>query len=94
MLHGEGEAPRSATPEICMQILRMNLEAPSMLRIIPLQDWMAIDGNLRRPDPREEQINVPADPHHYWRYRMHITLDRLLEASDFNCAVSELIATT
>jgi len=24
-------------------------------------------------NPHDERINVPANPHHYWRYRMHLT---------------------
>jgi len=84
MLGLEGEAPKTAEPWICREILRMNLDTPSMLCIIPLQDWMAMDGDIRRADPREEQINVPANPHHYWRYRMHMTLDQLLSADVLN----------
>ena len=45
-----------------------------MLTILPLQDWLAVDPLRRRPDPREDQINIPANPRHYWRYRMHLQL--------------------
>ncbi len=55
-----------------------------MLCILPLQDWLSIHGVLRRDNPREEQINVPANPRHYWRYRMHISMEKLLEAGEFN----------
>lgn len=90
MLHHEGKAPGFAEPWICREILEMTLEAPSMLCILPLQDWLSIDKNLRRQDPREEQINVPADSRHYWRYRMHLTLERLLDADEFNQGVKKL----
>ena len=73
-------------------ILRQHMVSPSMLCILPLQDWLAIDGNLRRKDPSEEQINIPANPRHYWRYRMHLTLDTLLSAFDFNSRVKALTA--
>lgn len=55
-----------------------------MLAILPLQDWLSMDGKLRRENPQEERINVPANSRHYWRYRMHLTLEELLEQEDFN----------
>ena len=55
-----------------------------MLCILPLQDWLSIDGVLRRQDPREELINIPANPRHYWRYRMHLTLEDLNGQKEFN----------
>lgn len=90
LLEQSGDAPMEATPEICCMILRQHMLSPSMLCILPIQDWLAIDGHLRRKDPREEQINIPANPHHYWRYRMHLTLDKLLEANEFNSRVKGL----
>ncbi len=90
MLHHEGDAPREAEPWICREIILQNLESPSMLCILPIQDWLSIDKNLRRKNPSEEQINVPADSRHYWRYRMHLTLEKLLEAEDFNRQISQL----
>ncbi len=55
-----------------------------MLVILPLQDWLAEDGELRREVPQEERINVPSIPRYYWRYRMHLTLEQLLGEQDFN----------
>ena len=55
-----------------------------MLCILPLQDWLSIDGKLRRENPLEEQINVPANSRHYWRYRMHLTVEDLLKAGEYN----------
>jgi 4-alpha-glucanotransferase len=43
-----------------------------------------MDESLRRTNPEDERINIPADPKHYWRYRMHLTLETLLKASTFN----------
>lgn len=92
VLGGWGPAPAEATPQLCEQIISRHLASPSLLCILPLQDWLAIDGTLRHPDPAAERINVPADPHHYWRYRMHITLDALLANTAFNEKLSGLIA--
>ena len=63
-----------------------------MLAIFPLQDWLALDGRLRRPDRNEERINEPADPHHHWRFRLHLDIDTLLrEASSLNATICGLI---
>ncbi|MCM1254546.1 MAG: 4-alpha-glucanotransferase [Duncaniella sp.] len=84
VLREPGEAPQYAEPWICDRIIRFHLESPSMLCILPLQDWLSIDGVLRRRDPREELINIPANPRHYWRYRMHLDLEYLKDQKEFN----------
>lgn len=86
-----GPAPQYAEPWICDRIVRMHLQSPSMLCILPLQDWLSIDGVLRRQDPREELINIPANPRHYWRYRMHLTLEDLNGQKEFNNRLREEI---
>ncbi len=65
-----------------------------MLCILPLQDWLSVDGSIRREDPREEQINVPANSRHYWRYRMHLPIEDLLAHTDFNNYIKEKIDNT
>ena len=72
----------------------MHLDSPSLLAILPLQDWLAIDGNLRNPDPDSERINDPSDNPHYWRYRMHLTLEELLEATGLNTAIRGMAETS
>ena len=84
VLHQQGEAPYFAEPWVCDRIVDLHLQSPSMLCILPLQDWLSIDGSLRRQNPRDEQINVPANSRHYWRYRMHITLEELAANTEFN----------
>ena len=91
MLRQRGKAPHDCEAWICESIVRLHLESPAMLTILPLQDWMAIDEHLRYADPHFERINVPANPFNYWRYRMHLTLEELLEADDFNRQVSRLV---
>lgn len=87
----EGEPPADCPPEVCEQMLRRQLEAGSVLTIVPLQEWLAIDGSLRRDDPAAERINVPANSDQYWRYRMHLTLEQLLAARGFNRRLREMI---
>jgi 4-alpha-glucanotransferase len=92
LLHQRGKAPDACEAWICENIVRQHLDSPAMLTILPLQDWMAIDEHLRYADFNAERINVPANPLNYWRYRMHLTLEELLEAEDFNRQVSRLVA--
>lgn len=91
VLHEFGQAPYYAEPWICDKILWLQLASPSMLCIIPLQDWLSADGDLRRENPQEEQINVPANPKHYWRYRMHLTVEQLAREENFNSALRDKI---
>lgn len=60
-----------------------HLYSPAMWSIFQLQDLLGISASLRRENPHEERINIPADPKHYWRYRMHITLEQLINESEF-----------
>ncbi|MCI9285925.1 MAG: 4-alpha-glucanotransferase [Muribaculaceae bacterium] len=91
VLREPGEAPQYAEPWICERIINLHLKSPSMLCILPLQDWLSTDGVLRRQDPREELINIPANPRHYWRYRMHLTLEQLCDEKDFNTSIRDSI---
>ncbi|MCM1517799.1 MAG: 4-alpha-glucanotransferase [Pseudoflavonifractor sp.] len=92
VLHVGGAAPYFAEPWICDKIVDLQLKSPSMLAILPLQDWLSINGDIRRENPQEEQINVPANPRHYWRYRMHLTIEDLLGKDQFNSYLHDKIA--
>ena len=86
-----GEAPDECTAEIVAQIISNHLKTRSMLTIIPLPDWFAMDDSIKRKDIESERINVPANSTHYWRYRMHITLEQLLQADNLNNKIVSLI---
>ena len=85
-----GEAPRELSPELAESIVNQHLYSPAMWVILPLQDWLAVDGRLRRQDPNAERINVPASPKHFWNYRMHLTLESLLKEDAFNDKIKAL----
>lgn len=84
VLHREGLAPEVCTPEIARQIIEEHLQSSAMWVILPWQDWLSIDEKLQNPDFRSERINVPANQTHYWRYRMHMTLEELIEEKAFS----------
>ena len=92
ILGNSGEAPYYCEPWICRQILDQHLWSPAMLTVLPLQDWLSMDGALRRVNPQDERINVPANSRHYWRYRMHLTVEQLQAATEFNETLSGMIA--
>lgn len=94
ILEQQGVAPDECTPEICNLIIKNHLNAPSMLTVIPLQDWLSIDGNIRRENAQEERINIPSIPRHYWRYRMHLTLEELINSNNLNDNIRSLIETS
>ena len=85
-----GAAPRVATPEIVEAVVRQHLASPAMWSVFQLQDLLGMDGDLRRADVDAERINVPAIPNFYWRYRLHLDLQKLLRAKKFNSHLSEL----
>ena len=92
ILGNHGDAPYFCEPWICRQILDQHLWSPAMLTVLPLQDWLSMDGALRRLNPNDERINVPANSRHYWRYRMHLTVEQLADAKEFNATLTDMIA--
>ena len=91
MLYRGGEAPHPLTGWLAKEIISRHLTSPSMLCVISLQDWLAIDEKLRLPDANAERINIPANPRHYWRYRMHLTIEQLMAEQRFNDNIADLI---
>ncbi len=90
-LQGHGDAPPHCDPGISQAIVRQHLASPAMWSIFQLQDLLGMDGQLRRKDVDAERINVPANPKNYWRYRMHLTLEALQQAEEFNAALNQAI---
>ncbi|MBC7937382.1 MAG: 4-alpha-glucanotransferase [Rhizobacter sp.] len=87
-----GDAPFYAEPWICRDIVKQHLQSPAMWAVFLLQDLLAMDEGLRKEDPRAERINNPADPDHYWNYRMHITLEQLAEQPGFVVTLKHMVA--
>ncbi len=89
-----GDAPQSGESEICKNIIENHLYSPAMLVILPIQDWLSIDATLRRNNPGDERINIPSNPRHYWQYRLHLNLEDLIDSTDFNNRIKDMICKT
>jgi 4-alpha-glucanotransferase len=86
-----GEAPTQGEPWVVSAVIRQHLASPAMWSIFQLQDLLGMDESLRRGDFAAERINVPAIPNYYWRYRMHLTLERLQKSDPFNAELRRLL---
>ncbi len=93
MGHG-GDAPYFCEAWIVREIIVQHLYSPCMWVVFPIQDLLGMDTKLRRENAKAEQINVPANPNHYWRYRLHLNIEDLLLADDFNTDLAELVASS
>ncbi len=79
-----GNEPYFCDAWVNKAIVLQHLFSPAMWSVFQLQDILGINAKIRRANPHDERINVPANPKHYWRYRMHLTLENLLQQTDFN----------
>jgi len=86
-----GKAPTDDDPRMVEAVISQHLASPAMWSIFQLQDLFGMDGGLRRKDPSGERINVPANPHHYWRYRIHLPLEQLPKETAFNSRLRSLL---
>jgi 4-alpha-glucanotransferase len=86
-----GTPPEHCEPWINEAIVQQHLASPAMWSVFQVQDLLGLDEQLRRPNPNEERINVPANPKNQWRYRMHLTLEFLKEALLFNNKLKDLV---
>ena len=91
MLQKEGRAPEQLPAHLAEEIIARHLYCPSMLCLLSLQDWLAMDSQLRRKNPQDERINVPSDPYNRWQYRMHLTIEELLAATKYNAKLRTMI---
>jgi 4-alpha-glucanotransferase len=89
-----GKAPQHCEAGISQAIVLQHLASPAMWSIFQLQDLLGINEALRRADPHAERINIPANPRHYWRYRMHLSLETLPQADAFNQQLKACIQQT
>lgn len=92
MLYRQGPAPHPLPGWLASDIISRHLTSPSMLCILSIQDWLATDEALRLPDADAERINIPANPKHYWRYRMYLNIEDLAADKRFVQNITEMIS--
>ncbi len=90
-LHWQGIVPMACESSIVETIINDHVASPSMLAIFPIQDLLGMDDTLRKGDASSEQINEPSNPKHYWRYRFHMPIEKLLEAEALNTKIFNLV---
>ena len=91
ILYKGGAAPHPMPGWLAEDIVSRHVNSNSMLCILSIQDWMAMDEELRNADKDAERINIPANPKHYWRYRMHVSIEELMKNNKFNGKMIEVI---
>jgi len=94
VLNFEGPVPATCEPYVAERVIRQHLEWPGMWTVFPIQDLLALSEKLRRDNPAEERINVPANPQHYWQYRLHLNLEQLMAEEGFNRMLMHLLHST
>jgi 4-alpha-glucanotransferase len=91
MLGHYGLAPYYCEGWINKEIVLQHLYSPAMLAIFQLQDLLGMDDTIRRENPKEERINIPSEPNHYWHYRMNLDLEKLIKEKNFNKNLKQYI---
>jgi 4-alpha-glucanotransferase len=91
VLGESGDAPFFCEPWVNRAIVLQHLYSPAMWSIFQLQDLLGMNDELRRQDPHEERINQPANPNHFWNYRMHLNLEQLIKEDAFNKELKDYI---
>ena len=91
MLHHTDNPSYFCEPWVCEEIVAQHLDSSSQWVILPIQDYMAMDGDFRWDNTHGEQINEPADPQWRWKYRMHQSLESLLNNEFLNKKLKELV---
>ncbi|MCU7614125.1 4-alpha-glucanotransferase [Chryseobacterium sp. GMJ5] len=86
-----GNAPQDLNPFLAEIIMKQHLYNDAMLAVFPLQEFLSTDENLANPNVENERINNPAVFPHYWRYRMHLNIENLMENTSFNHKISDWI---
>ena len=94
ILHFSGVPPYYCEDWVVKKIFEQHLYSPAMWAIFQLQDFFALDPQLRVENPNSERINNPANAKHYWRYRIHLNLEDLIKNDPFNQLIKALLKYT
>ena len=92
----EGTLPLFCEPYIVEKLLGLHFASPAMWVVVAIQDFFSLDFQLRSyiPNPIDERVNIPAVRHHYWRYRIPVPLEQLLDNSEWIEQIHGLLENT
>lgn len=76
--------------EIFERVVENHLKTKSMLCILPLQDWLYMSDVSNQVDCKDEQINIPSNPRHYWKYKMNASVEELKKNKLINDKIKQL----
>ena len=91
MLHHTDNPPYFCEPWVCREIVEQHMNSSSQWVILPIQDYIAMDGDFRWDNTADEQINEPADPKWRWKYRMHQSVEALLKNEKLTLTINNMI---
>lgn len=91
ILNQQGAAPKTCEAWISSAIVLQHLYSSAMWCVFQLQDILGMNEDIRRENPKEERINIPADHKHYWQYRMHLTLESLISNKNFSEEIKDYL---
>ncbi|MDR2465476.1 MAG: 4-alpha-glucanotransferase [Streptococcaceae bacterium] len=78
-----GEVPETATTDVMQEIIYRHMDCNAMLTVFTIQDLFGVHESTRVEDPRSEKINDTSKPFHYWRYRVHLTNEEMMEKKEW-----------
>ena len=91
VLQCSGNAPEEMSGAIATAVIRSHMESPSLLALFAWQDLLAMDERIRRDNPDDERVNVPSNRYHVWNYRMHLSVEQMMQERCFNDALRTMI---
>jgi 4-alpha-glucanotransferase len=91
VMHAVGKEPELCSEEVVRWIVNDHLHSPAMWSIFLIQDMISISKKYWNPDLSLDRINNPANPYHYWNYRMQINIETLIKDSAYNNMIKDMI---
>jgi 4-alpha-glucanotransferase len=68
-----------ATPAVLERVIWQHLDSAAMIATFQWQEWIALSESLKKKSPHHERVNIPDRFPHYWRYRMHMYVEDMLD---------------
>ena len=74
-----------------LKLFSLMLAGMIWFAIFSIQDIIGMSNTLPQRDAEEETINVPSNPEHYWRYRMHVSVSELAQDDELTSVLRAMI---